>query len=156
MSYEGFLHQSLPLGHSRPFHRSTVSFMSVSLLSLSSCDYRSQISWMAATVWCIQSSCFSYHVTYRSSFNVISCKVFIDINVIGDAKTVWKWSIILHSFPSDTKNAHINIYKEYQNRNLKLETIFYRDPWIPEYLAGLWKLVLEILLLGLVHNQIYN
>lgn len=99
---------------------------------------------------------FSYHVTYRSSFNVISCKVFIDINVIGDAKTVWKCSIILHSFPSDTKNAHINIYKEYQNRNLKLETIFYRDPWIPEYLAGLWKLVLEILLLGLVHNQIYN
>ena len=47
-------------------------------------------------------------------------------------------------------------YKEYQNRNLKLETIFYRDPWIPEYLAGLWKLVSEILLLGLVHNQIYN
>ena len=44
VSYEGFLHQSLPLGHSRPFHRSTISFMSVSLLSLSSCDYRSQIS----------------------------------------------------------------------------------------------------------------
>lgn len=26
--------------------------------------------------------------------------------------------------PSDTKNAHINIYKDYQNRNIKLETIF--------------------------------
>ena len=60
------LHQSLPLGHSHPFHRSTVSFMSVSLLSLSSCDYRSQISWMAATMQCIQSSCFFYHVTYIS------------------------------------------------------------------------------------------
>ena len=30
---------------------------------------------------------FSYHVTDRSSLNVISCKVFIDINVIGNAKT---------------------------------------------------------------------
>lgn len=41
-------------------------------------------------------------------------------------------------------------------RETKLETIFYRDLWIPEYLAGLWKLLLEILLVGLVHNQIYN
>lgn len=66
MSHEGFLHQSLPLGHSRPFHRSTISFMSVSLLSPSSGDYRSQISWMAGTVWRIHSSCFSYHVSYIS------------------------------------------------------------------------------------------
>ena len=70
-------------GPSRPFHRSTVSFMSLSLLSPSSGGRRSPVSWMAGTVWRIHSSCFSLHFTSSfttfyfsaalSSSPVISC-----------------------------------------------------------------------------------
>lgn len=96
------------------------------MYTLLSLDLTTGHSNAGCAMWCLNSPIMSY----RSSFNVISCKVFIGIDVIGDAKNGMKVLYYIFSFPSDTKNAHINIYKDYQNRNIKLETIFYRDLWI--------------------------